>query len=153
MATHSSTLACKTWWMEQLARLQSIGSQSVGHDWMTSVSFSLSCLGEGNGNPLQCSCLENPRDREAWWAAVYGVAQSRTWLSDLAVAAAAPICLVHLDCGLMIKNRGVEEWAQRAVACWLWGSLQSRLGTLILVPFMFPLGPVRFPGRVFLTLI
>ena len=39
--------------------------------------FSLSCIGEGNGNPLQCSCLENPRDREAWWAAVYGVTQSQ----------------------------------------------------------------------------
>ena len=47
--------------------------------------FSLSCIGEGNGNPLQCSCLENPRDSRAWWAAVYGVAQSRTrlkWLSS-----------------------------------------------------------------------
>ena len=44
--------------------------------------FSLSCIGEGNGNPLQCSCLENPRDEGAWWAAVYGVAQSRTLLSD-----------------------------------------------------------------------
>ena len=46
--------------------------------------FSLSCIGEGNGNPLQCSCLENPRDGGAWWAALYGVAQSRTrlkWLS------------------------------------------------------------------------
>ena len=42
--------------------------------------FSLSCIGEGNGNPLQCSCLENPRDRGAWWAAVYGVAQSWTRL-------------------------------------------------------------------------
>ena len=40
--------------------------------------FSLSCIGEGNGNPLQCSCLENPRDGAAWWAAVCGVAQSRT---------------------------------------------------------------------------
>ena len=40
--------------------------------------FSLSCLGEGNGNPLQCSCLENPRDGGAWWGAVYGVTQSRT---------------------------------------------------------------------------
>ena len=45
--------------------------------------FSLSCIGEGNGNPLQCSCLENPRDEGAWWAAVYGVAQSRTWLKWL----------------------------------------------------------------------
>ena len=45
--------------------------------------FSLSCTGEGNGNPLQCSCLENPRDGGAWWAAVYGVAQSRTRLKRL----------------------------------------------------------------------
>ena len=45
--------------------------------------FSVSCIGEGNGNPLQCSCLENPRDGEAWWAAVYGVAQSRTRLKRL----------------------------------------------------------------------
>ena len=45
--------------------------------------FSLSCIGEGNANPLQCSCLENPRDGGAWWAAVYGVAQSRTRLKWL----------------------------------------------------------------------
>ena len=47
--------------------------------------FSLTCMGEGNGCPLQCSCLENPRDGGAWWAAVYGIAQSRTrlkWLSS-----------------------------------------------------------------------
>ena len=52
------------------------GSLRVRHDWATS----LSCIGEGNGNPHQCSCLENPRDGGAWWAAVYGVAQSQTWL-------------------------------------------------------------------------
>ena len=45
--------------------------------------FSLSCIGEGNGNPLQCSCLENPRDGGAWWAAVSGVTQSRTRLKRL----------------------------------------------------------------------
>ena len=44
--------------------------------------FSLSCIGEGNGNPLQCACLENPRDGGAWWAAVYGVAQSRAQLKQ-----------------------------------------------------------------------
>ena len=42
--------------------------------------FHFSCIGEGNGNPLQCSCLENPRDRGAWWAAVYGVTQGQTRL-------------------------------------------------------------------------
>ena len=45
--------------------------------------FSLSCIGGGNGNPLQCSCLENPRDGGVWWAAVYGVAQNRIRLKQL----------------------------------------------------------------------
>ena len=48
--------------------------------------FSLSCIGEGNGNPLLCSCLENPRDGGAWWAVVYGVAQSRTRLQRLSIS-------------------------------------------------------------------
>ena len=56
--------------------------------------FSLSCIGEGNGNPLQCSCLETPRDGEAWWAAIYGVTQSRARLSDLAAAAAAMLLFI-----------------------------------------------------------
>ena len=64
--------------MEKPGRLQSVGSRRVRHDWGTS----LSCIGEGNGNPLQRSCLETPRDGGALWAAVYGVAQSRTRLSD-----------------------------------------------------------------------
>ena len=82
---HSSTLSWKILWTEEPSRLQSMGSIRVGHDWATSLSLSLSCIGEGNGNPLQCSCLENPRVRGAWQAAVYGVAQNRTplkWLSS-----------------------------------------------------------------------
>ena len=51
--------------------------------------FSLSCIGEGNGNPLQCSRLENPRDRGAWWASVYGVAQSQTQLKRLSSSSKA----------------------------------------------------------------
>ena len=54
--------------------------------------FLLSCIGAGNGNPLQCSCLENPRDRETWWAAVYGVAQSWTWLKQLS-SSSSSICI------------------------------------------------------------
>ena len=72
MTPHSSTLAWKIPWMEEPGRLQSMGSLRVGHNWATSLSR----IGEGNGNPLQCSCLENPRD---------GVAQSWTrlkWLSS-----------------------------------------------------------------------
>ena len=83
MAPHSSTLAWKIPWMEEPGGLQSMGSLRVGHNSVTSLSFSLSCIGEGNGNPLQCACLENPRDNRAWWAAVYGVAQSRTRLKRL----------------------------------------------------------------------
>ena len=81
MAPHSSTLAWKIPRMEEPGGLQSTGSLRVGHNWAT--SFSLSCIGEGNGNPLHCSCLESPRDGGAWWAAVYGVTQSRTQLKQL----------------------------------------------------------------------
>ena len=52
--------------------------------------FSLSRIGEGNGNPLQCSCLENPRVGGAWWAATYGVAQSRTRLKRLSSSSMGP---------------------------------------------------------------
>ena len=83
MAPYSSTLAWRIPWMEEPGRLGSMGSRRVWHDWATSLSFSLSPIGEGNGNPLQCSCLENPRDSGAWWAAGYGVAQSRTRLKRL----------------------------------------------------------------------
>ena len=83
MAPHSNTLAWKIPWTEEPGGLQSMGSRRVGHDWVTHFHFPLSCIGEGNGNPLQCSCLENPRDRGAWWAAIYGVAQSQTRLKQL----------------------------------------------------------------------
>ena len=82
---HSSTLAWKIPWTEEPGRLQSMGSLRVGHDWATYFDFSLSCIAEGSGNPLQCSFLENPRDRGAWWVAVYGVTQSRTQLKWLTV--------------------------------------------------------------------
>ena len=78
VAPHPRTLAWKIPWTEEPGRPQSMGSLRVGQDGATSLS--LSCIGEGNGNPLQCSCLENPRDRGAWWAATYGVTQSRTRL-------------------------------------------------------------------------
>ena len=89
MAPHSSTLAWKIQWTEEPGGLQSMRSRRVGHDWTTSLS--LSHIGEGNGNPLQCSCLENPRDRGAWWAAIYGVAQSWTRLKQLSSSSSSTI--------------------------------------------------------------
>ena len=83
MAPHSSTFAWKIPWTEEPGRLQSMGSLESDTTERLHFHFSLSCIGEGNGNPLQYSCLENPRDGEAWWAAIYGVVQSRTRMKRL----------------------------------------------------------------------
>ena len=83
MAPHSSTLTWKIPWTEEPGRLWSMGLLESGTTERLHFHFSLSRFGEGNGNPLQCSCLENPRDGEGWWAAIYGATQSRTWLKWL----------------------------------------------------------------------
>ena len=70
--------------------------------------FSLSCIGEGNGNPLQCSCLKNPRDGRAWWAAIYGVAQSRTQLTQLSSSSSSITLLVFI----YLRTRGLYLLAQ-----------------------------------------
>ena len=93
MAPHSSTLAWKIPWMEEPGRLQSLGSQSRIR--LSDFTFTFH-FGEGNGNPLQCSCLENPRDGAAWWAAVCGVAQSRTRLEQLSR-----------------RRRRIQDWKRR----------------------------------------
>ena len=80
MAPHSSSLAWKIPWTEEPGGLQSMGLLESDMTERLPFHFSPSCIGEGNGNPLQCSCLENPGDGGAWWAAVYGVAQSQTRL-------------------------------------------------------------------------
>ena len=67
-----SLVGCNPWGREELDTTKQLP-----------FHFSLSCIGEGNGNPLQCSCLENPRNGGAWWAAIYGVAQSQTRLNRL----------------------------------------------------------------------
>ena len=77
MAPHSSTLAWKIHGLRNLAGYSSRGHEESDTTERLHFHFLLSCIGEGNGNPLQCSFLENPRDGGAWWAAVYGVAQSR----------------------------------------------------------------------------
>ena len=85
MTNLDSILAWKIPWTEEPGRLQSMGSRSWTRlsDFTFNFHFPLSCIREGNGNPLQCSLLENPRDGGPWWAAVSGVAQSRTRLKRL----------------------------------------------------------------------
>ena len=83
MAPHSSTFAWKMPWTEEPGGLQSMGLLEWDMTERLHFHFSLSCFGEGNGTPLQGSCLENPRDTGAWQEALYGVAQSRTRLKRL----------------------------------------------------------------------
>ena len=79
-----------------------VGCSPWGHEesdtteWLHFI-FSLSCIGEGNGNPLQCSCLENPRDGGAWWAADYGVAQSQTRLKRLSSSSSSSATFLILN--------------------------------------------------------
>ena len=107
MAPHSSTLAWKIPWMEEPGGLQSMGSLRVGHDERLPFHFSLSCIGEGNGNPLQYSCLENPRGGGAWWAAVSGVAQSRTRLKRLS-SSSRRISAPTLESTCFIKGKHIH---------------------------------------------
>ena len=109
MAPHSSTLAWKIPWTEEPGRLQSVGSLESDMTERLHYHFSLSCIGEGNGNPLQCSCLENPKDGEAWWAAVSGVAQSRTRLKRLSSSSSSRDLFKKIR-----DNKGhfVQRWAQ-----------------------------------------
>ena len=125
MATHSSTLAWKIPWTEEPGGLQSMGLLRVGQTERLHFHFSLSCIGEGNGNPLQRSCLENPRYGGAWWAAIYGVTQSRTWLKRLsssssrllwvfvALGGLSPVALRRgyfvAVCGLLIAMASLAE--------------------------------------------
>ena len=108
-----------------------VGCSPWGHKELDTTErlhfhFSLSCIGEGNGNPLQCSCLENLRDWEAWWAAVSGVTQSWTWLKWLS---SSNICLLD---GLMlfpaissVQFRG--SVVSNFVSLWLHGLQHVRL--------------------------
>ena len=91
MATHSSTLAWKIPWTEEPGRLQAMGLLESDMAEQLHFHFSLTCIGEGNGNPLQCSSLENPREVGAWWAAVYGVTQSWTRLKRLSSSSSSII--------------------------------------------------------------
>ena len=92
MAPHSSSLAWQIPWTEKPGRLQSMESWRVGHDWATSLSLFTFMHWRRKWQPTPVFYLENPRDGGAWWAAVYGVAQSRTWLKWLSSS------IVDLQC-------------------------------------------------------
>ena len=98
--------------------------------------FSLPCIGEGNGNPLQCSCLENPRDWGAWWAAVSGVAQSRTRLKRLSSSSRWDIVLSVF----LISDFQSAEWSDNEFLlsqAHRWGTLFWQLNKLMQSPHDF----------------
>ena len=95
MAPHSSTFAWKIPWIEEPGRLQSMGSLELDTTERLHFHVSLSRIGEGNGNPLQCSCPENPKDGGAWWAALYGVTQSWTQLKRLSGSSSIYFCNIY----------------------------------------------------------
>ena len=130
MAPHSSTLAWKIPWTEEPGRLQSIGLLRVDTTEWLPFHFSLSCIGEGNGNPLQCSCLENPMDGGAWWASVYGVTQSRTRLKWLSSSSSSLSLLLgnfltqELNCGLLRCRRILYQLSHQG-SPFLWHTTQQ----------------------------
>ena len=108
MAPHSSTLAWKIPWIEEPG--SPWGRQESDMTERLPFHFSLSCIGERNGNPLQCSCLENPRDGGAWWAAVYGVTQSWTRLKRLSSSIFYYLSIIKLSvCHLSSKIKRTDH--------------------------------------------
>ena len=98
--------------------------------------FSLSCTGEGNGNPLQCSCLENPRDGGAWWAAISGISQNQTRLKRLSSSSSSS-CRWQIEhwtctCGPyqlvkdnMLKiNKCIYTFLRKGIGCAFWNSVR-----------------------------
>ena len=96
MAPHSSTLAWKIHGRRNLVGCSPWGRKEPDTTEQLHFDFSLSCIGEGNGTPLQYSCLENPRDGGAWWAAIYGVTQSQTQLKRLSINVLATVAMLYI---------------------------------------------------------
>ena len=119
MAPHSSTLAWKIPWMEEPGRLQSMGSRRVGHDWATPFSLFTFMHWRRTWQPTQCSCLENPRDSGAWWAAVYEVAQSQTRLKRLSSSSSRWHRGEEFPCQFMGHKRcRFDHWVRKIP--WKW---------------------------------
>ena len=148
-----SLVGCSPWGWEELDTIERLH-----------FHFSLSCIGEGNGNPLQCSCLENPRDGGAWWAAVYGVPQSRTrlkWCSSSSNSHYSESYLwflstVYLDCPIShwTKSNPALETQPPSSASFTY--LLSTIGTASKLASLHPASdfcicPYPASGELFLT--
>ena len=130
MAPHSSTLAWKSHGRRSLVGCGPWGREESDTTEQIHFPFSLSCIGEGNGNPLQCSCLENPRDGGAWWAAVYEVSQSRTRRKRLSSSSSSShvtfrsrsLCFLICKMGAIpaSPSQGTCQGPARGASCKTW---------------------------------
>ena len=134
MATHSSTVAWKSHGWRILVGCSPWGLQESKTTERLHFHFSHSCIGEGNGNPLQCSCLENPRDGGAWWAAVYGVSQSWTRLKRLSSSSSSmfielvmPSNYFVLCCPLLLLRQSFPALGSFPMN-WLFASVGQSIG-------------------------
>ena len=123
-----SLVGCSPWGCEELDTTERLH-----------FHFSPSCVGEGNGNPLQCSCLENPRDGGAWWAAVYGVAQSWTWLKWLSSSSSSSnFSLLGYFQGFLFSLLYLlaltQEWVKWPSRACTWGREKASSESLCLEP-------------------
>jgi len=119
--------------MEEPGGLQSMGSLESDTTERLHFHFSLSCIGEGNGNPLQCSCLENPRDGGAWWAALYGVTQSRTRLKRLSSSSSRGNKIVNNLEVLVTQSCPARDCSSPDSS--IHGILQARILEWVAIPF------------------
>ena len=140
-SSKASILWCLAFFIVQLSHPYMTTGKTVALTRWTFVGKVMSLLfnmlsrlviGEGNGKPLQCSCLENPRDGGAWWAAVYGVAQSRTWLKRLSSSSSSSIGQGRLN-KVFLCQRQLAAYKRRGLSDGLpnqQGALQEILGTI-----------------------
>ena len=117
MALHSSTLAWKIPWIEEPGTLQSMGSLRVGQYWATWLLLFTFMHWRRKWQPLQCSCPKNLRDGWAWWAAIYGVAQSRTRLKRLSSSSVNKVRLPGFKCFYPVLT--LWPWVSKLTALWL----------------------------------
>ena len=118
MATHSSTLAWKIPWTEGPGRLQSMGSLGVGHNWVTSLSLFTFMHWRKKWQPTPVFLSGEFQGRRAWWAAVYGVAQSRIWLKRLSSSSSSKVTKSIYEVGaIIILILKIKKYKLSEISC------------------------------------
>ena len=137
MAPHSSTLAWKIHGWRSLVGCSPWGRWELDKTERLHFHFSISCIGEGNGNPLQYSCLENPRDGGAWWASIYGVAQSRIRLKRLSSSSSCLLDLIDyflFHIGKIFNYNLFKNFLMPFLFLFVWDPYNSKVGAFDIVP-------------------